>query len=184
MSRHGDTSGALDGEYAAEAAEARRLGRSVSEELLAELIGINRQILDEQRRTNALLAGFAQRRAAAPPANAPAQGRAQSSAGGRVAPDRDLDGPNGDPTIRKVHKNWNGPDFTGFKLSECSPEFLDDYADFKDWQADRPREGADPKYAKYDRLDSARARGWAARVRQGGVQAAAPRAPQEDELIP
>lgn len=83
----------------------------------------------------------------------------------RIATDAELDGEHGDPKVHKTPKGWKGPKFDGRPFSKCSPEFLDYFGDFKDWCADNPKEGSDPKYARYDRLDAARARGWARRLR-------------------
>jgi len=108
--------------------------------------------------------------------------RASSGAGGEIASDRDLDGQYGNPEVRKHPKQWKGPagEFVGKKYSECSPEFLDVLADLKDWMAGKADEETDPekkKYAKWNRLDAARARGWAVRIRKVGYRPAAPPPP-------
>lgn len=89
---------------------------------------------------------------------------------GAVATDRDLDGQYGDPTVRKdpSEKYWPGPSFVGVPLSQCSPEFLDSFAKYKDACAYANEQEGKPdkaKYIAYDRRDAARARGWAARMR-------------------
>lgn len=104
---------------------------------------------------------------------------------GDVAGDRDLDGPHGDPVVRKDPKRWSGSSFAGYKFSECPPEYLDVLAEFKEWQAGMDaRKGTpeDDRKAKFNRLDAARARGWAARKRDGWAPAEAPeREPGSDD---
>ncbi len=69
-------------------------------------------------------------------------------------------------------KRWTGPDRKGQNFSACEPEFLDLLADAYEWFAQRDDEtnavdknGA-PK-SKWSRLDAARARAWAERLRGG-----------------
>lgn len=101
---------------------------------------------------------------------------------GDVATDRDLDGQYGDPVIKKDPKRWEGDSYVGCRFSECPPEYLDEVANFKAWQADMDsRKGtkeADTK-AKFNRLDGNRARGWAARKRAGWQPA-----PAQDDALP
>lgn len=93
--------------------------------------------------------------------------------------DADIDGPRGDPEVRFVPKRWTGQDFKGQKYSACEPEFLDMLSESLDWFANRDDESGavdkngGPK-SKWGRLDAARARAWAARLR-GGDAAPAPR---------
>lgn len=112
-------------------------------------------------------------------------GRGQASGGGgkasargqqrgAVANERELDSDRGDPTVKKDPTRWKGESRVGYRYSECEPEYLDVMADLKDWMADNPRPGSDPKYASYDRKDAARARGWAKRIRDGWTQQAGP----------
>jgi hypothetical protein len=76
-----------------------------------------------------------------------------------------LDGPYGDPIIKaKDPKDWTGPPQTGKHFSECPPAYLDLLADRYDYFAGRE---TDATKAGYNRLDAARARGWAARLRAG-----------------
>jgi hypothetical protein len=102
---------------------------------------------------------------------APSNGAAQ--AGGDIADDRDLDGPHGDPSVKKDPPRWSGQSFAGYHLSECPPDFLECFASFKDWQADKDDE-SDKRDAKgrsvstFSRKDAARARGWAKRLRENG----------------
>ncbi len=87
-----------------------------------------------------------------------------------VAPDSELDGKYGDPEIRHDPKRWNGISFKGKHFSEAPPEWLDEMASFKDWAAGQDAAKGTPetdKKAHYNRLDAARARGWAARKRAG-----------------
>lgn len=95
-------------------------------------------------------------------AHAPsAAGAKPAGAGPKVASDADLDGPHGDPVVKFPPKSWKGEDFAGRRLSECSTEFLLAYAEHLEWKGNSPLPGKE-KYAKYDLLDAARARGWAA----------------------
>ena len=99
------------------------------------------------------------------------------AAGGAVAPDFELDSQYGDPAVRKSPPRWSGDSFDGKPFSQCSAEFLDVLAEFKDWQAGADERKAPSlteeerekklKYARYGRSDAARARGWAARIRRG-----------------
>lgn len=187
--RHGDAAGSLEGEAPVER-QAKPLGRPVSDNLLGEACDLLKAILAEQRRTNELLAGFAKARAAAAqrPAQQPASGTTQRSApgGGEVANAAELDGPHGDPTVKRSPPRWiqdGGRDFAGWKFSECPPEFLEALADFNDWKASKPQPGKE-KYAEYDRKDAARARGWAERARRGETRPAPATAPAEPEMIP
>lgn len=104
----------------------------------------------------------------------PAQASPPSPAA--VASDRDLDGPYGDPIIKaKDPRDWTGPTMAGKKFSECPAEYLDALADRYDYfavKADEANEltaSGKPK-SHYSRLDAARARGWAARIRSGAAK--------------
>jgi hypothetical protein len=78
----------------------------------------------------------------------------------------DLDGEHGDPIIKaKDPRDWTGEPMKGRHFSECPPEYLDLLADRFDYFASQEQ---DAKKARYNRLDAARARGWAARIRAGG----------------
>jgi hypothetical protein len=90
--------------------------------------------------------------------------------GGGVASDEDLDGERGDPSIRfdPNKKYWDGGSFVGYRFSETTPEYLDAVAKYLDACAYMAEKGGDEKKragAKYKRLDSLRARGWARRLR-------------------
>lgn len=84
--------------------------------------------------------------------------------------DADIDGPRGNPEVRFSPKRWSGADCKGRKFSECEPEFLDLLADAYEWFAQRDDEqnavdkNGSPK-SKWSRLDAARARAWAQRLR-------------------
>lgn len=96
----------------------------------------------------------------------------QSTSSGGAAPDVDLDGPHGDPVVRKDPKRWDISmgSYVGCHFSECPTEYLEAVASFKDWQAgmdERKGTDDDKRKAKFNRLDAARARGWAQRLRSG-----------------
>lgn len=93
--------------------------------------------------------------------------------GGEVAADSDLDGKYGNPEIRFDPKRWTGQSYVGSRFSDCPAEYLDEVASFNDWRASKDEEKGDPK-AKWPRLDAARARGWAARIRANGGAAHRP----------
>ena len=83
-----------------------------------------------------------------------------------AANDSVCNGPHGDPTIRaKKPRDWTGPEMIGRKFSECPPEYLDLLADRYDYFAGK--DDADPKDVRDAKLDAARARAWAARLRAG-----------------
>lgn len=93
-------------------------------------------------------------------------GGASASGANKVASDRNLDGQYGNPTVKFDPKDWNGSSYKRMAFSECSPEFLDVYAEALQYFADHPKAGREDK-AKYDDMDAARARGWAKRIRAG-----------------
>lgn len=77
----------------------------------------------------------------------------------------DLDSDYGNFVVKKNPPRWKGRDYSGKRLSETEPDFLDALAAFKQWAASKDREaGKDPKWAE---LDRERAAGWAARLRNG-----------------
>lgn len=98
---------------------------------------------------------------------------AQNAPGPSVASDSDLDGKYGDPEIKaKDPRDWTGAPMKGRRFSECPAEYLDLLAERLDYFAGKNAESADPdeqKKARYQKLDAARARGWAARIRAGKV---------------
>ncbi len=96
--------------------------------------------------------------------------------GKAIAPDRDLDGKYGDPELKFQPRDWSGPSFKGRHYSECPPELLDLVAESCEYFA-RKAEDKDERTSKgqpvadFRRQDAARARGWAARMRNGTHQA-------------
>lgn len=104
-----------------------------------------------------------------------------------VASDADLDGQYGNPEIKaKDPRDWTGPPMKGKRFSECPAAYLDLVADRLDYFAEREeetvtdetattddRKGAKKK-AHYNRKDAGRARGWAARIREGYTPPAQP----------
>lgn len=90
----------------------------------------------------------------------------------------DLDGEWGNPEVKKNPPRWHGDSHAGLRYSDCSPEFLDEMASFHDW---RVTKAEDDKKRGYARLDAARARGWAARLRAGYK---APEEPAVDDEPP
>jgi len=103
-----------------------------------------------------------------------AAGHTGGGAPGRVAaPDADLDGKYGDPEVKaKDPRDWMGPTMKGRRFSECPPDYLDMVAARLDYfaeQADEKGEKASngKPASAYKRLDAARARGWAKRIRDG-----------------
>lgn len=96
-----------------------------------------------------------------------------------AADERDLDSEHGSPEVKKNPKGWDGDDFVGKRLHECSPEFLDAYAKHADnlaqWldgkgQAGEMGNNGKPIDGYWKRKDAARARGWAKRLRAGWGQ--------------
>lgn len=105
--------------------------------------------------------------------------QAASASGPAVASDRDLDGPYGDPEIKaRDPRDWTGTPMLGRRFSECPAEYLDLLAERFDYFAEKNGAGTEDeqKKARYQRLDAARARGWAARIRAGKVAQAPPAA--------
>lgn len=79
----------------------------------------------------------------------------------------DLDGEHGNPVVKaKDPRDWTGEPMKGRRFSECPANYLDLIADRFDYFASQEQ---DAKKARYNRLDAARARGWAERVRNGQV---------------
>lgn len=84
-----------------------------------------------------------------------------------VSDDADLDSKYGDPVVKYMAKNWQGKDLTGWKFSDCPPEYLDMHAHMLDYFA--KKDAANPEKAKnavWRAKDAARARGWAERLRK------------------
>lgn len=95
--------------------------------------------------------------------------KAGDNVGKEIASDADLDGQYGDPVIRRDPKRWTGESYVGSRFSETTPEYLEEVASFKDWQAqqdDKKGDDESRKKAHWNRKDAARARGWAKRLRE------------------
>lgn len=118
------------------------------------------QILQVLARVEAKLDQLLQTRTQAAPTTA---------SGGAAASDSELDGQWGDEEVKDPPR-WKGESHSGKRMSRCSPEFLDEYANFKDWCAGRDEQLPDEKKkkdARYNRGRAAKARGWARRIRAG-----------------
>lgn len=99
----------------------------------------------------------------------------------KVASDADLDGKFGDPEIKaKDPRDWTGAPMLGKRFSECPAEYLELLAERFDYFVGKNAAGTEgeQKKARYQKLDAARARGWAARIRAGKVKPADPAAVQ------
>lgn len=84
-----------------------------------------------------------------------------------IATDAELDSEYADEPVKFSPRGWTG-DFTkGQRMSECSPEFLDQLAAAHDYFA--TKNAADPTKAGYEVRSARRARGWAQRKRNGWV---------------
>lgn len=85
-----------------------------------------------------------------------------------VASAADLDGKYGDPEIvAKSPRDWTGDDMKGLRFSECPADYLDLVAARLDYFAGDNESKGDTQKARYNKLDAARARGWAKRIRAG-----------------
>jgi hypothetical protein len=103
---------------------------------------------------------------------------------GLFVDDAALDKPRANIKVGFDPRNWKGPSFKGKRASECSPEFLEAYAEALSWMAAHPKEGADPKKSEYNRLDSARARSWSRRLRSQTASSPRGGARQETDAEP
>lgn len=90
-----------------------------------------------------------------------------------VANAADLDGQWGDPIVKtKDPRDWNGESQLGKPFSECPPVYLDLVASRLDFfaekaEAENTLTSSGKPVAPFNRRDAARARGWAARLRNG-----------------
>jgi hypothetical protein len=87
----------------------------------------------------------------------------------KTVDDADLDGKYGNPEVRMIPSKWAGPDYKGWRFSDCPPEFLDELSGMLD--AISRKQAQDPakaKYADWSAKDAARARAWAERHRKNG----------------
>ena len=103
-----------------------------------------------------------------------ARGRAQKA----VASDRELDSKYGNPEVKFNPRDWTGSSYKNCRMSECPADFLELLAETFDYfavQAAAKNELTDKgkPVADYKRMDAARARGWAKRVKEGRVPVAA-----------
>ncbi len=108
----------------------------------------------------------------------------------------DLSDKYADFTIRKSPPQWlasGGHDFAGQPISTTSPEFCDAIASFLDWQAGKDEEqdktyvnakGVTVAPAVYARKDAARARAWAARLRENRRTPGAAPGPRRQGVAP
>lgn len=100
---------------------------------------------------------------AASPAGEPSQA---------MAAEADLDSKYGDPEVKaKDPREWTGDTQKGKRFSQCPAPYLDLVADRLDYFAGKE---TDATKARYNRLDASRARGWAARLRNGWKPAEEP----------
>ena len=89
-----------------------------------------------------------------------------------VATDEDLDGKYGNPVVKFMPRDWTGEDYKGRHMSELPAPLLDMVAKTYDYFAQRAEDNHEmtttgKPVGPYKRLDAARARGWAKRVRDG-----------------
>lgn len=116
------------------------------------------------------------------------QGATQAAPSGApaVASDRDLDSQYGDPEVKaRDPRDWTGAPMKGLRFSQCPPEYLDMVADRLDYfcSQNAGETEEDRKKIKYQKLDAARARGWAARLRAGWKPAPAAEGWPDDDRI-
>lgn len=108
--------------------------------------------------------------------------QAATKPGPRVASDRDLDGTWGDPEVKFTPRDWTGAPCKGLRMSQCEADCLELLADAFDYFAEKAEENgemttAGKPVADYKRMDAARARGWAKRIRDGIHTPPKPQAP-------
>lgn len=125
-------------------------------ELTVAINGLADRLMALERRVERLMASGSSDRA----------GPAGAEGHEEELPAVNLDDARGNPKVAKQSPRWKGPRFEGKLFSECSPEFLRDHAAFLRWKASNPLRGKE-QYAAYDRLDAARAIGWAERIEGG-----------------
>ena len=101
-----------------------------------------------------------------------AANRRAAANGPAVADDRDLDSQYGDEELRFTPRDWTGEPCKGRRMSDCPAELLEIMAASFDFFAKKNNEKGlkddkgRPK-SFYDKRSAARARGWAARKRNG-----------------
>lgn len=113
-----------------------------------------------------------------------ANGASSSNGAGGEATDEELDGRNGDPTVRKDPARWAGDSYAGSRYSDCPSDYLRVLAEALDYFAAKDEKLAEPRKHRngtpwhvYNRKDARLARGWARR--NAGEQRDAP-APRTD----
>lgn len=102
-----------------------------------------------------------------------------------TASDADLDGKYGDPEVKaKDPRDWTGAPMKGRRFSECPPEYLDMVAERLDYFSAQitGTSEEDQKKLRFNKLDAARARGWAARRRAGWKRPAVAPAWPDDQI--
>lgn len=90
----------------------------------------------------------------------------------RAASDAELDSRHGDQLVRLDPRDWTGPSMKNKRMSQCPPDFLEMYAEMKDYFGSKKEADPDPevqKKAGYERRDAVLARGWARRNKARGV---------------
>lgn len=84
---------------------------------------------------------------------------------GLYASDDEIERNNKD-TVKFDPKRWTGPSHKGKRWRDCSPEFLDVYAEAIQYSADHPKPDR-TKYVDFDKRDARHLRSWARRLRSG-----------------
>lgn len=147
--------------------------RTQDNKLLVQLLATQQQLLKEQRETNRMLSKIGVMLQGA--LSRPRQQAPQSQQPKTPGVPTDLDSEKGNFRVNKNPPKWQGADFSGRLLSECSPEFLDELAKFYEWRVWRAQQDLEKtpgdekaqKSLKYVPMDIARIKGWAQRLRNG-----------------
>lgn len=144
----------------------------------AETLSVLKSMLEVLKSQNASLTALvviAQQKAEQRVKNAQAQQSTGSSAP-RIANEKDLDSKHGNPKVHYKPRDWPGEFIKGRPMSEYEPDFLEMLAEQMEYFADRDKDSNEideyskrplKKLAEYKRMDAARARGWAKRLRAG-----------------
>jgi hypothetical protein len=135
--------------------------------------GYNAQVLSELREQSRLLKGIDEKVSVLVEhlgaMRTPSASNGEASKPKKVADDFDLDGQYGNPPVRKdpPAKYWSGESYAGMRFSECPAEYLEALGRYLDscayMKRTKPKDDKDIKYAEYDEMNAARARGWAQR---------------------
>ena len=120
-------------------------------------------------------------------ASAPTKDTTPPASGPRLASDSELDSQYGDEPVKFNPRDWTGDNFKGAKMSQTSAAFLDMLADTYAYFAQKNDENhavdANGRLKSgYDRRSERRARGWAARLRNGWMPAAQKPAVTVDDI--